>query len=385
LFPFTKTPINILKRGIEYSPVSLLTASADLVRIAKNGGDVAKALDKMSAGLSGSSVMLLGMFLSHLGIINGGSEYDYSSKQYQSENMKGMQEYSINLPDGGTYTLDWAAPASMPFFVGVELAKPLGQGEVNFSNVADAVTSIDEPIFNMSMLKGINDALRSWKTEGALGDVAMNMGLSYLSQFVPTVAGQIARTADTERRTYISTAESGTQRKLEKFAQKQIGKIPIASKTNQPYIDLWGRTQTSGTALENFLSPGYYRSKNVTNADKALESLAQNVDEELAAEIIPRPSTKYTITQDGTEYRMTPFEFTKFKKTRGSASLKGINQLISTDKYKSMSDEEKVKAIKNIYDDAFKSAKEEFLKSKGITVQEKSSGNAFADWLNQNK
>lgn len=385
LFPFTKTPINILKRGIEYSPVSLLTASADLVRIAKNGGNVAKALDKMAAGLSGSSIMLLGMLFAHKGIINGGSDYDYSSKQYQSENMKGMQEYSINLPDGGTYTLDWAAPASMPFFVGVELAKSFGEGNGDLSKVVDAITSIDEPIFNMSMLKGINDALKSWKTEGALGDVAMNMGLSYLSQFVPTAAGQIARTADDTRRAYISTAESGTQRKLEKFVQKQIGKIPVAAETNQPYIDLWGRTETSGTALENFLSPGYYRSKNVTSADKAIETLAKKVDAESATDIIPRPSTKYTITQDGTEYRMTPAEFTKFKTTRGKASLNGINKLISSDKYGQMTNDEKVKAIKTIYDDAFDAAKKEFLSSKGVSVEEKVTNKAFADWLKQNQ
>ena len=37
-----------------------------------------------------------------------------------SGNLQGEQNYSLNI-FGGSYTLDWAAPAAIPFFVGAEI------------------------------------------------------------------------------------------------------------------------------------------------------------------------------------------------------------------------------------------------------------------------
>ena len=278
--------------------------------------------------------------------------------------MQGMQEYSIDTGKG-TYTIDWAAPMSMPFFVGVELGKVFEKEGADFSKVVDAITKIDDPLFNMSMLQGINDALNSWGNgDDAIGQIASNMMISYLGQYVPTIGGQIARTADDTRRATTSTTESPTKRKLEKALNRQLGKIPFASRKNEPYIDLWGRTETSGSAVENFISPGYYRPKNVTPVDKEINKLIERLDEETAKEVIPRVSNSYTVTQDKVEYRMTEKELTQFKKTRGQTSYKELEKLFRSGQYTRMSDTEKAKAIRKVYDNAFQKAKEELLRKR---------------------
>ncbi len=366
VLPFTKTPTNILRRGFEYSPFSIIAGIGDVIKVARKGGDMAKALDRLATGLSGTSILLIGALAGKNQWVVGGSDDLYSSKQYQYSNMQGMQEYAIDTGEG-TYTIDWAAPMSMPFFVGVELGKAFEKEGADFSKVVDAITKIDDPLFNMSMLQGINDALNSWGYgDDAIGQIASNMMISYLGQYVPTVGGQIARTVDDTRRTTTSTAESPTKRKLEKALNRQLGKIPlaIAYRKNEPYIDLWGRTETSGSAVENFISPGYYRPKNVTFVDKEINKLIERLDEETAKEVIPRVTNSYTVTQDKVEYRMTEKELTQFKKTRGQTSYKELERLFRSGQYARMSDAEKVKAIRKIYDKAFQKAKEELLRKR---------------------
>jgi hypothetical protein len=366
VLPFTKTPTNILRRGFEYSPFSIIAGIGDVMKVARKGGDMAKALDRLATGLSGTSILLIGALAGKNQWVVGGSDDLYSSKQYQYSNMQGMQEYAIDTGEG-TYTIDWAAPMSMPFFIGVELGKFFEKEGADFSKVVDAITKIDDPLFNMSMLQGINDALNSWgKGDDAIGQIASNMIISYLGQYVPTIGGQIARTVDDTRRTTTSTAESPTKRKLEKALNRQLGKIPlaIAYQKNEPYIDLWGRTETSGSAVENFISPGYYRPKNVTFVDKEINKLIERLDEETAKEVIPRATNSYTVTQDKVEYRMTEKELTQFKKTRGQTSYKELERLFRSGQYARMSDAEKVKAIRKVYDNAFQKAKEELLRKR---------------------
>lgn len=382
VLPFTKTPMNLLRRGVEYSPVSLATGVNDMLKAIRKGKvPPAEALDRLAAGMSGTSILLLGMLLQRQGIVVGGSDNQYSSKQYQWENMTGMQEYAIDTGDG-TYTLDWAAPMSMPFFVGVEFSKMLGQEEGSFVNIADAITAIDEPIFNMSMLQGINQALNTWSQSegigGALGEIAFNMALSYAGQFVPTVGGQIARTLDGTRRVTTSTNESATVRKVEREARRQGNKnflVPLLKDApavgkyaekleNEPYIDLWGRKESSGGAFQNFISPGYYRPANETKVDKEIGKLIESLDSELAKDVIPRVTNSYTITQDKVDYRLSEKELTRFKEVRGKESYDGMNRLINSSAYQKMSPEEKVKAIKKVYDSAYQKAKEELLKKR---------------------
>lgn len=127
---------------------------------------------------------------------------------------------------------------------------------------------------------------------------------------------------------------------------------------------MWGRTETSGNAVENFISPGYYRPKNVTFVDKEINKLIERLDEETAKEVIPRVSNSYTVTQDKVEYRMTEKELTQFKKTRGQTSYKELEKLFRSGQYTRMSDAEKIKAIRKVYDNAFQKAKEELLRKR---------------------
>jgi hypothetical protein len=365
MIPFAKTPLNIVKRGVAYSPANLVRGIVNLGRVKSGKVTATEAIDQLASGLSGTALLALGTYLGYNNIVKG-KEGEYKDKLYNYNQMLGSQNYSLNI-DGKSYTLDWAAPLSMPFFVGVELSKAIKDNNADFAAVLDSMTKISDPIINLSMLKGINDIATN-NFEG-LGQMAFDIGTGYLGQYNPTLFGQVARTIDPVRRSTISTAETGTERGLEKFGRKQIAKIPIASKKLEPYVDLWGGEQKNAGAVENFLSPGYFKQENITPVDKELQSLIGKLDEETAKKIIPTSTAyQYTIESAGLPYRMTERESTAYQKTRGQESFKGLEKLFKSSGYRTMTQEEKVAAIGKVYSAAAQKAKYEYFDSKGLPV-----------------
>ena len=60
------------------------------------------------------------------------------------------------------YTIDWLAPISLPLFVGVETWNAFQEdGEFSLARVLDTMTSITEPMMNLTLLQGINSAIKT--------------------------------------------------------------------------------------------------------------------------------------------------------------------------------------------------------------------------------
>ena len=159
-----------------------------------------------------------------------------------------------------SYTIDWAAPTCMPFFVGATVASTFGR-EMDMTKLADALLGITEPVFNLSMLDGINSLpdVSQYGEGNPITQIGEKIATNYLSSYVPTVVGQAARTMDTTRRK--AYVESGASLSTPRYAWEQLeNKIPWLSKTNIPYRNVWGEADVSNqawAAIENFISPGY--------------------------------------------------------------------------------------------------------------------------------
>ena len=242
LVPFKKTPINIVKRGVEYSPIGLIDglkqAGVDLRRGTKTPTE---AIDRIASGLTGTGLMMLGAFLAEQGILSGASAEE-RKEQYLND-AEGMQSYALNL-GGYTYTVDWSAPASLPLFMGVEMHNAMRDGFDGLPALVDAMQNITEPIFNLTMMDGVQGAIKAaaYGGDNAITAAAGNMVSDYMGQFVPTASGQIARTIDGTRRTPYKGNEITGFPSVDVWLQRQQAKIPGASKSLAPYMDVFGRT-----------------------------------------------------------------------------------------------------------------------------------------------
>ncbi len=363
LQPFRTTPANILVRGVEYSPIGLLKGlSRDLYQVSKGKMSAAEAIDNISAGLTGTGLLILGFNLAAQGLIRGHGEEDKEEKEFKE--LMGHQAYALELPNGTSVTLDWLAPGSLPFFVGVNICEATRgpNEEVNLSSILKAVSNISEPMLEMSCLQGINDMIdsvgyASSNDTSGLVSILASATTSYLMQALPTLGGQSERTGEDYRMTTFTEKNDFLTGDMQYVLGKASAKIPFFDYNQIPYIDAWGRKEASGTALKrglnNFLNPAYTSTIEESKMEKELLRLYKETGE---TSVFPERADKY-FTVDGKRKDLTADEYVRYAILKGEKSYKLISDLVQSKAYRSLSDKEKVKAVEEAYDYANQKAK----------------------------
>lgn len=356
VLPFTKTPINITKRALEYSPVGLFKSFYDLARNTKRTTTDRRyktreqALDEMASGLTGTGVLLLGLLARALDIVNG-KEEDENKASYM--NMLGLQNYSINVGDS-TYTLNWLAPASIPFFTGVNLFDAI-EGDYDGMSAVEVVSNFAtpalDPLLEMSMLQGVNDLIDNVRFEdSSIPAVLINSATGYVSQGVPTLFGALARTFDDTRRSKYTDKTTGIPAGAQKFMQNVQAKIPGLENMLNEYVDFWGRTEEEKNilvrAFENLVSPGYISNKNTSDVDVELLRL---YDATGNASVLPDYAPKY-FNVDGKRVDLTAEQYVKFQKERGTLAFDLMDEMVHSEDYERLTDIEKAEAAEMVLD-----------------------------------
>lgn len=363
MVPFKRTPINILKQGVNYSPVGLLkTITYNAYQLSKGEITTSQFTSNLASGLTGAGVMGLGYILAKMGIFRT-TDDDKDKKQNFDKN-NGEQDYAIVTPNG-TYTIDWLDPFIMPLSMGAEVAN--SDSVLSADDAFDLFLAMENPIFETSMLSGLRKSFQSYdKDESSwFNNLVATISSNYVSQYVPTIFGATARTIDdTRRATY---PNEGT---IDKTAKTIANKIPFLSKTNQPYINKEGQEQKNedlgmgalGRAFLNFVSPGYYSSKKI---DKYDEELYRLYSETGVSSVLPSDSTK-SVEYGGDTYKLLGEDYTNWNKTRLSTETEYVNKFIDSEEYSDYDDSQKAKIIGDIRTYAGQKAKKEFLESNNV-------------------
>ena len=373
VLPFKKTPINVLARGVDFSPIGLIQGTAQYVTKVKSGEmSAAQAVDKISSGLTGSALMALGFFLAKSGIITGGNEDE--DKYYMSD--LGHQDFALNLGDGKSVTIDWAAPATIPLFMGVALNSTLegeiADGENKLDALINTLSGITDPLVEMSMLQGLQDTLEAAAKatkngESMIWGLTKNAAYNYVSSFIPTIGGQIARTVDPVRRDTSGDPTTAAGKELDKVANKMQAKIPGLASDLQPYINVWGEQEINEHSwpvrlLEQTILPGYLDEVDMTPVDVELTrlySVTQNPS------VVPSNYPYRTLKSGDERYVLTADEYTEFKIENGRAMYAAAEDAINSSQYSRMSDDEKAsyvaKAIRDAQNDILKRYKKKYL------------------------
>ena len=358
VLPFKKTPANILARAVEYSPVGLIKSLAlDTKKVkayvngdVENGMSPAQFIDDISAGLTGSALMGLGILLASWGVLSGGDDDD--EKQNYFDELSGKQNYALSI-GGMSITLDWLAPESMPLFVGVELFNSLSSKNEDkgfLQNLMSSVMSLSTPMFEMSMLQSVNDLfdnLAYIKQGQGTFKIVSSMAANYISQYFPTLFGQGERAfGETQRETTYVDRNSAVGSELQYMWGKIANKIPFYDFSQIPYIDAWGRTEETGNLFErmlnNFVNPAYVKKERPTEIDGELERLYD------LGETSVYPSRAKTNTKINGEY-LTADEYVKYATTKGQTSYELAQGVINSAAYSGAADPEKAYMLKYVY------------------------------------
>ena len=363
LFPFRKTPANILTTGLDYSPMGLAKGIKEAMFDVKSGKcTAADAVDSIASGLTGTGILALGAYLAAEGFfgatlhVRAGDD----DKEEAFEKSMGGQDYAIQIGDK-SYTLDWMTPAAMPLFAGAAIMESVRKGGGTFDAVADALLGMQDVVLETSMLSSLNDLIANISYADSpvlyIADKAIS---NYAGQYIPTIGSKVASVFDdTVRKSYVEKGTGQLSSDVNYFLQGAAKKVPGARNQLQPSIDLWGNEVSNGSAPErvfqSFISPGFLKAQDNSPATQEIRRLAKATGD---STVYPAAAEK-SYTVKGETRTLTGEEYTRYAKTMGQTRKKLVEAAVKLPAYKSMSNSEKADYIQNVYKYARETARQQ--------------------------
>lgn len=359
LFPFRKTPANILTTGLDYSPVGLAKGVKEAMLDVKSGKcTAADAVDSIASGLTGTGILALGAYLAAEGLLHVRAGDD--DKEEAFEKSMGGQDYAIQIGDR-SYTLDWAVPAAMPLFAGAAVMESVRKGGGTFDALVDSLLGMQDVVLETSMLSSLNDLVSNISYAKSKPMYLIDRAASsYAGQYIPTIGSKVASVFDdTVRKSYVEKGSGQVASDVNYFLQGAAKKVPGARNQLQPMVDMWGNEVSNGSAPErvfqSFLSPGFLKAQDNSPATQEIRRLAKATGD---STVYPAAAEK-SYTVKGETRTLTGEEYTRYAKAMGQTRKDLVEAAVKLPAYKSMSNAEKVDYIQNVYKYARETARQQ--------------------------
>lgn len=355
--PFTNTLFNTAENALKYSPVGLMdTVTRGLNKMRKGKITPSTFINELSKGLTGTMVFGIGYLLRSLNVLSGDDE---------------EEPYAFKI--GDTYiSVDRFDNTAIPLFFGARMYDILTADDMKSG---DAIWSMAKPFVDMTFLSTFDDVLTDYKYGGPV-EVIGEMVSNYILQYIPSKGSKLNKILDNkERQVYPDSDDPHPF--WTKLWNQTLNRIPFGYKFLPEKMNEWGETkERDGNIIIRIFDEFVYPGKIVQGTETSLPELSAL--QEVTGESGLAPS-KFdgTIEYKGEKYEATPEEKRQYQKTYGSKSLEAVTEFINSDEYKNLTDEQRVKGIKTIYEGTREIAKQEFFDNRGEYYE------TSASWINE--
>lgn len=358
LIPFAKTPANLTKAIVDYSPAGLvntITSGINLKKSLSNGQYTAKMqhefVQNLGKATAGTMLYVLGFALAKAGITSGDSDDDKDVANFL-KNTLGINSYSIKIGDK-SFTYDWAQPLAAPLAITANIVQKEKENATLYENIISSLNTAGNILLEQSFLDSLNTVLTN--NEGIATGIQEAI-LELPSRAIPTFSKQIADLVDGTQRT---TFEK--DKPIETAKNKVVSKIPFFSKTLNPTVDTMGRNIKKYGGKNNifnvFLNPANINTENISDSAKEIYRLYKSTGE---TNIMPRVAPYY-INQDGEKIILNSNQRAKYQKISGDIIEKNVKKLKNSKEYQNMSDKEKAEVVSGIVNFSYNIAKKDVL------------------------
>lgn len=338
LLPFVKTPANLAKRGIEYSPIGFVDTL-----LHSSGKQTAEIIDDLAKNVTGTAGIVLGYELAKRGLIQGALSSDTDTQAFEKQ--QGKQAFSINV-NGNYYTFDWAQPASIPLVIGTTIYDAIKESDEENANYLDlakqSLTASVDAWADLSPISSLQDILGgSDYSSGSIGENIVNEITEFPQRLIPSLSGAIARTADTTyRQTYSKNNPWQT------WLDTAKAKIPGLSQTLPASYDTWGNERkrqdsTGSAAFAQFINPGTLGYDASTLIDGEIQRLYESVG---SNSVFPNKAS-WSVG----DKTLTNEEYSNYQKSMGEKSYDMANAFINSSLYNSIDDSERANILSKLY------------------------------------
>lgn len=361
IIPFAKTPANLTKAMVDYSPAGLIPTIINYndMRKAISRGDMTamqqkKFVTSVGKAVAGTLLYVLAGALVKGGKITGSADEDKDVANFE-KNVLGIQPYSIKFGDK-TFTYNWAQPLATPFAIMSDTYKMSEEGAEWYEILLNAFKVAGDQLVANSFLQGIQELLSSEYGNESAMDNLVGAILDLPTQFTPTLFGQVATQFDsTKRQTFENGDTVGTT------VNEVKNKIPGVRNTLAPQVNTFGEEIQNYGGDNNpfnvFLNPGNISSTNATDTQKELYALYEVTKDKT---IFPRQAP-YSVSGGGEKFTLSSQDRADYQKTSGQYVTEQLDALFDSKFYKSLDNSKKVDVVAKIVGDADTTAKDKWI------------------------
>lgn len=376
VLPFVKTPINIFRRSVDFSPASLGRCVFELA--SKDPETFKQGIRHLATGLTGTGIWAFGFYLADSEVISIDTKLgEHSGSKYYDQDM-GYQDYSVVINAGGvhqSWTIDWLQPMQASLFMGAAFRQfwdEAREGDVDVGTSAIAgVFAATSPMFDASFMSGAKDMMEtlmmraSKETEEGesnlpaaivqmlAGDIPKN----YLSSVVPQAVSQVANLTDNVQRDTRSTLKDPILASWDSAAKQIVNRIPVLRKYYlNPKLDRWGDDKTTGgniaTRMFNTLmNPSTVKEITENKYDRALIGIRNSLEK--GSWLYKNFFYNFTGNPDyelANGKRMTYDQLYDYGKASRKEQTLGVHHMVDAPSYNEMPNEMKADEVNAIFD-----------------------------------
>lgn len=361
LIPFAKTPANLTKAIVDYSPVGLTkTLAFDAKRFTNSlqNGQYSPQLQhdfvqNVGKGLAGTMLYTLGYALAKAGIATGEPDDDKDVKNFM-KNSLGISSYSIKIGDK-SFTYDWAQPVATPLAIMTNYVK-YSKDNPDASAIDKAIKAMNigtEQLLQQSFMESLNTVLNG---NGTTLENLSQAVLELPARAVPTFCKQIADMVDGTQR---SSFEYGQP--IKSAINSVKAKIPGLSQTLPASVDTLGNDIQKYGGNNNLwnvmLNPANTNKGQLTKTGQEIYNVYMNTGD---STIFPR-TAPYYINNKGEKITMSSEQRNKFQRVSGKYVEESLDSLLNNKDYKNLNNNEKASIINEIVSDSYSKAKYDVL------------------------
>ena len=358
LIPFAKTPANLTKAIVDYSPVGLVTSinkGVNLKKALSNGQftsqmqhDFVQSLGKATAG---TLLYILGYALAKVKIISGDSDDDKDVANFM-KNTLGVSSYSIKIGNK-SFSYDWAQPIAAPLSIMANIVQNQEENQNLLENVMSSINTAGNIILEQSFMESIQTVLSN--NEGIASGIQKAI-LDLPARAVPTFLKQIVDYTDgTQRQTFEK------DKPLESMINSVKAKIPGLSTTLAPSVDTLGRNIQKYGGKNNlfnvFLNPANLNTENISESAQEIYDIYKQTGN---ASVMPRVAPYY-INKDGEKINLNSKQRAEYQRVSGELIEENVNNLQNLYEYQQMDNQTKSDVIANIVNYSYAIAQNEVL------------------------
>ncbi|MGW8324062.1 MAG: hypothetical protein ACWGNI_00070 [Desulfobacterales bacterium] len=325
IIPFIKTPTNIAKFALERTPIIGQGIAAHKIATGEVKG--AEISDELAKSTIGTLLAIATISLAKQGIITGAGSQN--KKNREALYRTGWLPYSVKYGDK-YYSFSRMEPIASVVGMAADFAELKLDKDADLKKdvVVDLASKISasfgKNILSKTFMSGLSNFINAITDYERYGERTISQ---LAGSLIPNIIASGARATDDELKRITNLGETIKSR------------IPYLSKSVPGKRDIWGnKIKKASTGLEAFLSPVTVNKESKDRLDKELIRVGAGIG-------APSPS----ITLNKEKIELDPVIYDKYTEVVGKISRRYIENLLSSDEYRSSNDEEKKALIESSF------------------------------------